>query len=387
VRIALVYDLVHPYTVGGAERRFYELGRRLARRHDVTFVGLRHWPGPAVLETAEGLRLYGVPPPPGPLYTADGRRTAIEPLWFGAQLLRVSRCFAADVVDCSSFPYFSVLSSWLQARRRRAAFVVTWHEVMGDYWHRYAPGLAVAGRLVERLALRASTRAIAVSPHTHARLLAAGLAPERTALIPNGVDLRAIDAARRAGGPAPDVMFVGRLIQEKGPALLLHALAEEPLRARGTSCWIVGQGPLAGALAGLARELALADRVRFVPWLPEPELYAALAGAGAFVLPSEREGFGMVVLEALACGAPVVVTRGANSAAPGLVGEAEAGFVVDPTPGALAAGIASFLGASSAVRSGLSARARAYAARFDWDLLADRVERQYEDALAATRAR
>lgn len=381
LRIAFVYDLVHPYTIGGAERRIYELGRRLARRHDVHLVGLKHWSGPASLRTEEGLTLHGVPMPPFPLYGSDGRRHPLQPLWFGLSILRWPGLLRADVVDCSSFPFFSTFSARAHAALSRAPLIGTWHEFWGDYWSTYAPRLAPVGRAVERLAFAVASRVVCVSEHTRRRLAAAGLADRRVCVVPNGVDL-----AGPVPGAAPDgavdLVFVGRLIEEKGAHLLLQALAREALR--GATCAIVGTGPQEVPLRALAAALGLAERVRFVPRLPQPELNALVASARALVLPSAREGFGMVVLEAMALGTPVVVTTSAQSAAPDLVSDAEDGFVVERHAEALVRPLATLL-QSPTLRARMGAAARRKALRHGWDEIAERQEAVYREAVGARR--
>src|SRR3712207_433477 len=139
MRICLVYDCLYPWTVGGAERWYRNLGERLARDgHEVTYLTLRQWPKgeppsvPGVDVRAVGPRLA--------LYAEGGRRRIGPPLVFGlgvlAHLARHGRRY--DVVHTASFPYFSLLAAAATRRLGRFRIVVDWHEVWSrEYWTEY----------------------------------------------------------------------------------------------------------------------------------------------------------------------------------------------------------------------------------------------------------
>lgn len=110
-----------------------------------------------------------------------------------------------------------------------------------------------------------------------------------------------------------------------------------------------------------ARELGIGDRIRFLPDLPDEDLPALLSGSLCFVFPSLQEGFGLPPLEAMACGAPVLVAN--RSSLPEVVGDA--GMMVEPEPAALADGMRRLL-ADNDLRAMLRQRGLARAARFSW---------------------
>jgi glycosyltransferase involved in cell wall biosynthesis len=304
MKIGFVYDMIYPFSKGGAEKRFYHLARRLAQRHEVHWVGIKLWDGPSTIVTEDGVTLHGVVRPPGRMYDETGHRTLLEPVWFGVTLFQWPGLRGMDAIDCSSFPFFSTFSARALAALGGVPLVVTWHEFWGDYWREYAPRVAPVGMLVERLAISLSKTAISVSEHTRDKLVGAGMPPGCVTVVPNGIDLAAIQGVAPLPR-GPDVLFVGRLIADKRVPVLLRALAEGPL-AQAT-CWIIGDGPEAGMLRQMAEGLGIGSRVTFQSWMPEEQVYGAMKSAGAVALPSEREGFGMVVLEAMACGTPVVV--------------------------------------------------------------------------------
>jgi glycosyltransferase involved in cell wall biosynthesis len=132
---------------------------------------------------------------------------------------------------------------------------------------------------------------------------------DRIEAIANPVEIDRVRAAADApaahawlGGGAPVVVSVGRLHPKKGHALLLRAVAR--LRDRQVRCIILGEGPERERLEGLARRLGIDGRVDLPGFVANP--HAVVGRADALALPSRREPFGLVLVEALACGTPVV---------------------------------------------------------------------------------
>src|SRR6187401_3159862 len=118
MRVCLVYDCLYPYTVGGAERWYRNLGERLAAEgHEVTFLTRRQW-APGEKADFAGVRVLAVSPRME-LY-ANGRRRLLPPLLFGlgvlAHLVRHGKRY--DVVHTASFPYFPLLAAGLVRRRK-----------------------------------------------------------------------------------------------------------------------------------------------------------------------------------------------------------------------------------------------------------------------------
>jgi glycosyltransferase involved in cell wall biosynthesis len=130
------------------------------------------------------------------------------------------------------------------------------------------------------------------------------------AVLPNGVDVRFWrDLPRRATGD--DVVFVSamRLTRKKRPLLLIRAFAEAVRFVAGTPSLrlvVAGDGPARAAMLRLAKELGVHDRVTLAGARTRTELRELYAGAHAFILPSERESFGVAALEARAAGLPVI---------------------------------------------------------------------------------
>src|SRR5262249_23741280 len=148
-------------------------------------------------------------------------------------------------------------------------------------------------------------------------------------VVPELIDLaRWQDALAAAEGPPHanrTILCVAHLYPRKDVVTLLRALKDLP---RDVSLRIVGTGPELPRLKHAAESLFIADRVAFVGHIPFTALAAEYRRADLFCLPSRQEGFGIVFLEAMAAGLPIVAARAA--AVPEVVGDGECGLLVAP---------------------------------------------------------
>lgn len=364
--IALVSDSILPYHRGGKELRYQEVGRRLARGARVDLYTMRWWdaPGPMV---RDGVTFHAICPRL-PLYDGE-RRSVPQALVFALSCLRLmTRRF--DVIEADHMPYLHLFPLRLVASVRRKRFVVTWHEVWGpEYWRRYMGRRGTLAWWIERAAMRLPDEIIAASEETGRRLREHVGDTTAVTVAPNGIDLDAVRSAPAAHEPAT-LVVVGRLMSHKRIDLLLDALAM--LRAGGdpVTCRIIGDGPERDALHERAEALGLDDAVDFHHDVSEQaRLYALVKAARVFVFPSEREGFGIAALEALACGLPVVTTSAPDNLAAGLVRDSGHGVVCAPNARALADAVSGVL-AEPDTRGG---ETDAWISRHDWDAVSDTV--------------
>ena len=340
MRICLVYDCLFPYTVGGAERWYRNLGERLAADgHDVTYLTLRQWPR-GERANVPGVRVLAAGPQMG-LYTGDGRRRILPPLVFGAGVLwhLVRRGGRYDVVHTASFPYFSLLAAAIARRARGFRLVVDWHEAWSRaYWVEYlGPVFGRVGDAVQALCVRVPQRAFCFSALHARRLRDAGLNGQLTVL--EGEYAGQVEA-RDPMRAEPVIVFAGRHIPEKRVPALVPALALARERIPELRGEIYGDGPERKQVLELRSRSGL-DGALDVPGFVEAErVDGALRRALCLVLPSRREGYGLVVVEAAAAGTPSVVVAAPDNAAAELISEGENGFVApSASPEALAAAI------------------------------------------------
>jgi L-malate glycosyltransferase len=205
--------------------------------------------------------------------------------------------------------------------------VTTWHEVWGkEYWRSYLGSLAPISAATEWLAAQAAGEIVAVSRQTSARL-AEQLkvrAPART--IELGVDLAAIRAEQKSTLQS-DILFAGRLLAHKNVDILIQAVTLMREERPWLCCRIVGEGPERSRLESLSIDLGLEKNVIFHDFFPGPTIYGLMKSATVFALPSVREGFGVVVLEANSCGVPVVTVDHPDNAARHLIAQGQNGFL------------------------------------------------------------
>jgi glycosyltransferase involved in cell wall biosynthesis len=327
VQVCIVYDCLFPYTIGGAERWYRNVAEALAADgHDVTYLTLRQWE-PGEEPDLEGVRVVAVGPRLG-LYTSSGRRRLLPPLVFGAgvlwHLLRRGRRY--DVVHTASFPYFSLLAVAAARRRGRYGIVVDWHEVWTrEYWGEYLGRLGGAvGWRIQRMCLRVPQRAFCFSRLHEQRLRELGVRGPLARLEGQ------YDGPLEPAEPQPArpvAVYAGRHIPEKRVPALVPALARARERIPELRGEIYGDGPERGKVLAAVADLGLDAAIKAPGFVNGEVLERALSTATCLVLPSRREGYGRVVVEASARGVPVVVVAGPDNAATELVEEGVNGTI------------------------------------------------------------
>lgn len=247
----------------------------------------------------------------------------------------------------------------------------------------------LARRVVKTLTRRSYRAADCFLANSHE--MAAGLQrrldldPARVRVIHNPIDLAKIRRLSRepaVGAPErPFILTVGRLEYQKAHDVLLRAFAASAA-AKDHDLVILGRGALEAETRALAAELGVADRVRFLGWVANP--WAWMAKAKLFVLSSRWEGFPSVVAEALACGAPALVTH-CDFGPAEVVEDGKSGWVV-PVDNVEAFGAAmDHLVANDALRAEFSRAGRLRAEAFDIDPMVQAYTSLFVEQALATR--
>jgi glycosyltransferase involved in cell wall biosynthesis len=325
MRICIVYDCLYPYTVGGGERWYRNLSERLAEEgHQVTYLTLRQWepgeePGGPVNVRAVGPKLE--------LYH-DGRRRIGPPIRFGLgvfwHLARHGRRY--DVVHTASFPYFSLLAAGVTRPAAGFNLVVDWFEVWTrEYWRDYlGAGFGRIGWWIQKLCTRIPQQAFCFSQLYAVRLRSIGVRGGATVL--EGL-FDELPSARPAGTSEPVVVFAGRHIPEKRPGAVVGAIAAARRTIPELRGEIYGAGPEHERVVELIAKYGLEGVVEAPGFVEQSRVEDGLGRALCLLLPSSREGYGLVLLEAMARGTPVIVVAGADNAAVELVAEGRNGLI------------------------------------------------------------
>lgn len=367
-RIALVSDAVLPFHKGGKETRIDSLARALVGLgHDVHIYTMKWWDEPVQTQRINGITYHAISKL-HPLYKGK-RRSFKEGIFFGLACLRMFR-YKWDILEADHMPYFPLFSLKFVNLFKRKPFYATWHEAVGlDAWRGYIgyPAGTVA-YILERLATMMPDHIIAVSQRTHDLLRSDLHYTGDLSLVANGIDYPTI-AAAKVGDVKTDIVFAGRLVRHKRVDLLLDAVAVLKKTRPNVRVAIVGGGPELERIKDQVERLKLSDNVIITGRLEHSsDVYSYIKASKVFVSPSTREGFGITILEAYACGVRPVTVRHRDNAAQYLVRE-DAGTVTDLNADALATGIESQL----KVRTKLDIDG----AQFDWSRSVDALKEAY----------
>jgi len=368
MKIGYIYDVIYPETIGGVEKRIYEVGIRLAARgHEVHLYGMKYWDGPDTIER-EGMILHGVCPAMG-LYT-EGRRSILQAIRYTIGLVPHLMRSDLEIYDCQNFPYFPVILCSLFCKIKKKCLVITWHEFWGRFWLSYLGPVGLIGLLIEYVSLHLSPRTIAVSSLTVYQMKSAGYTGD-VAKIPNGINITAI------AGIAPslkqsDLIFVGRFIPEKHPELVIEAVCLLIREFPDLKALLVGDGPDFASIREMIHLHGLEDHITCAGFVADhTAVLGFMKSSKVFVLPSEREGFGIAALEAMACGLSLVTVDHPRNAASSHV-LSGAGYLAEMTPEDIASGIRFCL----QNRPDITVLSQ-YTASHDWDKIARDLEQYY----------
>lgn len=378
MKIAYVHDAIYPYIKGGAEKRIYEISKRLVERgHEVHVFGVKWWKEDKKTIDMKGVHLHGICEAT-PLYS-EGRRSIGAALKFARAVLPPLIKERFDVIDCYQAPYLHCFPTKVSAIIKRSPLVITWHEVWRGYWQEYLGLLGIVGRLMEKtILLGLADKIIAVSDQTKDDLISLGVKAEKISIVPNGINYEKT-AKVAPSSEKLDIVYLGRLIKPKKVDVLLEAIAILKKEFPKLKVGIIGDGPEKSDLESLAGKLGIKDNVKFFGFVEDfDEVVALMKSSKVFAIPSIQEGGASIVtLEANACGLPVIATDHPLGIDKRLIPTGETGFFVKLTPEAFAEKIRLFL-KDEKLRNEMKANAIKFAQRYDWEKITSEVEKVYK---------
>ena len=354
---------------GGSEVYVEQLARRWARDgHHVTLVCAAHDSAPG-LEVREGMRIVRV-----------GTKLSVYSRARG--LLRRGALGRVDVVvdTQNGVPFFARFATG-------APTVVLVHHVHREQWPVvYDPLRARVGWFIESVAapraLRGS-RYVAVSQATRRELVDQGVSADDITVVHNGTEPLPDSGAPR--DPEPRILVLGRLVPHKRVEHVLAAAARLRAAHPGLTVAVVGDGWWAQQLHEAAAAHGVADIVEFTGHVSETEKARQVDRAWVLALPSLKEGWGLVVMEAASRGVPAVAYADAGGVTESIV-DGVTGVLVEGGETEFAAALDAILTDSSR-RDAMGQHARARSAEFSWDASAEAFVDVLETAVRADKAR
>jgi len=369
-KIVFVSDTVYPYMMGGKEKRLHEISKRLASLgYDVHIYTMHWWKSSEKTRVENGVTLHAISRYYD-LYQGD-RRAIKEGILFGLACFKLFRV-PFDVLDVDHMPFFPILSTWAVCKLRRRKFYGTWHEALSRQdWKSYMGSGGVVAALIERISIRLPHTITAASAQTKELLASIHGRVERVGLVASGIDVGLIATVQPASVDC-DVLYVGRLVKDKNVALLIQAISKIAKNNSRIRCVIIGKGEEKTRLECQVQRLKLQKNVTLVAPLDDAaDVYAYMKAAKVFCSASIREGFGIVSLEALGCGTPVITIDSPANAARQLIQDGQNGSIVPLTSAALARAIEYWM------RQAQKPDIAGDVAEHDWDRLAQKQAEVY----------
>jgi len=377
LKIAIVYDMIYPFNIGGAELRNYETAIRLAKNHEVHLFGVKLWKGKQIIKK-DGVIIHGVCRYNN-LYNFKGTRTILEPIKFAIKLFKPLKKEKFDIIYTSTFPYFHCFTCKIISILRRTPLIFTWHQHWGNYWYNYLGFFqGFFGKNIEKIVKSFTNYHIAVSQTTKKDLIKARINKKNIFVSYGGVDFKKIESVKTKTKKY-DVVFVGRLNHQKNVKLLIESVGLLKKEFPKIKTCIIGDGPDKQKLFHLTKELNLRNNIDFLGFLKDiKDVYRYMKLSKIFALPSLLEGFGIVVIEANACGLPVIVVNNKWNASKELIDNN--GLISENNPEDFAFAIKKLL-KDNKLRKKMSINSIKKSKRFDWDIISKELEDYYKSIL------
>ncbi len=366
-----------PPAIGGVEEHVYHLARGLWQAGDDVEVLTTD-----LLRDTPFARLQSIPTTDGVAVTRVRAWKLFEaPHGLGVaapSMLRAALKRHPEILHAHGYGYFPTFAGSLGTALDGSALVITPHSDAG----RPSRAKRMFDSIVPKLTLDRAHHVIAVSRHEAAHLTTLGVSAERISVIPNGIDLsefESLNPTRRNGSPLTG-LFVGRVYpSQKGLETLMSAAALLP-RPASVRFRIVGEDwGGTSLLLRLAEQFGVRDQFTFTGRLDRRALLEEYANADFLVLPSYFEPFGIVLLEAMAAGLPVIASR--VGGIPEVVMDGESGLLVAPGDTRSFAEAILRLSQDESLRTALGRKGRARAKGFAWASIVPEIRKLYSRTL------
>ncbi len=372
LKIAFVSDGIYQFNKGGKEKRLYDITKRLAELGYEIHVYTMNWWGVKNGEvfTEDGVVFHPICPYL-PLYSGS-RRSIAQGIIFGIS------CFKLlfedfDVLDVDHMPYFPIFSSKIVCILKRKKLVGIWNEVWGlEYWKSYLGFLGIIPAIMERVMVYLPDKIVSISQMTTNKLLKMDRRLN-VETIGIGTDIESISRIK-GSKDTRDIIFSGRLLKHKNAHMLIEAVSILKSEFPDINCAITGDGPEKEPLNRQVTKLKLNKNVKLTGFIKNhDDLLSMIKSTKVFVLPSEREGFGIAVIEANACSTPAITIDSENNASRFLINQGVNGYVAEGN----AKGLASTIKMAFVNESNLRKGSIKEAVKYSWKNIILSLEKVY----------
>ncbi|MHB9072545.1 MAG: glycosyltransferase family 4 protein [Desulfobaccales bacterium] len=331
MRISFIYDCVYPFSKGGAEKRIFEYSSYLSTLFEVEILSMKWWAGKnnILLDNVRYKAIHRK----ASLFNKEGKRNTLPAIKFGIKTFFYIIKGKPDILDFEIFPYFPVIFATLAGffKKPKPIIIGYWSECLGkNAWKNYSRSFWFIGAWLERICSWSCDFFIANSDFTRKRLEQFLAIPVQkiTVVPPFGIDSELIFGIQKDRDLVFDLIYFGRLIQHKHVDMVIQLVADLKLQGKNIKALIIGNGPSEALLKDQVEKLGLSENILFLDFIDSYEKLISFIKAGKiYVLPSSREGFGISVIEANACGLPALVMDFPDNASKELVASGENGFV------------------------------------------------------------
>lgn len=380
MKIAITTDAIYPFTLGGSEIRNHEIAKRLVKMgHEVHIFGGKFWKGKDIIEI-EGVKIHGVGE--YSLYGVKGKRKPFESFKLTMNLFLTLLDGDFDIIDNSTFVYFNCYATRLACWIKRKPLVFTWHQYFGKYLLGYFGKIkGLLAMILERASLKLSNNHIAVSNHVKGELIKRGVPEKDIKVIYNGADMGLINSIKEIKSKY-ELIFVGRLNYQKNITLLIESIRLLKKDLPKIKVCVVGNGQEKDMLSDLVNKYQLSENFDFVGAIKDKKkVFEYMKSAKIFVLPSLLEGFPLTIVEANACGLPVITTKTKYNNTLEYIKHKDNGLVSDLQPANFANSIKTSL-TDKKLYDLMSKNSILKAKDFNWDFLALEQEKFYKEILS-----
>jgi len=382
MRIAIVTDVVYPFMKGGAEKKYYEIAKRLAAKgHEIVFFSQKWWDGSEDFTMEKGIKIHAVSPM-RPLFNSKGRRSILTSLSFTLGLLKngpLSKGQKFDIIDCNEYPMVHTIPFLLHAKLRGARTVLMVHEVWGKWWFKYAGIFAPIAIVIEKINKKIPNGVFVNSEYLKKRVEKLCKNKSSIFTLHAGVDTSFYEKIEKSEKEF-DCIFLGRLIYQKHVENFVNAIFFVKKKYNKVTACIIGEGPKEKNLKALAKKLNLEDNITFEGKIDDEKVVASfLKSSKVFFYPTSPEGgWSLSILEGYSSGLPCVTIRSSPlGSGEEIVLDGKTGLLVnDCSPEKIAEKLLDIL-TNEELRMEMVENSLAFAKKYDWDVIATKAEKYY----------